>query len=590
MELAPDQVRAVHYWGGGARILAPAGSGKTRVLTSRFAHLLDRGFEPSSVTAVAYNKRAALEMRERLATREKLSIRTLHSLGYGLLRKAWGVRVATANQVRSILKSVVRVKPQLNSDPYQPYLDALQAVRLGLRDPQEVEAESEDVMGFAEAFGRYRNRLAQLNLIDHDEQIYSAIELLLKEPGVRKTAQAYCGYLLVDEFQDLTPAFLLLIRLLNAPAYQLFGVGDDDQVIYGYAGATPRYLIDFQDYFPGSEQFQLETNYRCPKGVVGAAFRLLQHNRERVAKDISAKDRKGGPPRVVLVPRKQCLGESVACIQSWLEKYEPQDIAVLSRVNAQLMPLQVALGQAEIAHNKVVDTNILSRTGVRTALAYWRLCRSPNDMMPEDLSDALRRPNRKLRREYIETAARCGNRDSLRRYASSLGDWPGEQLEEFLEDLTFLGRRLIKGPESFFRALRLETNFVSALEQLDASGLGAAGSSHEDDLMGLEQLASECTEEDFETWLVDCLEREPLPGPAVRLSSVHRVKGLEWPCVLVYGVDQGLLPHRLSEDEEEERRILHVAITRAKEHCCIVASRENPSDFLREMELPEVRI
>jgi DNA helicase-2/ATP-dependent DNA helicase PcrA len=581
-ELAEDQAAAVTHQGGGARILAPAGSGKTRVLTHRFRHLLDRGIEPGSITAVAYNRRAAREMQERLGD-TKLSIRTLHSLGYGLLRKTSGVRLASPHQVRGILKSLLRVPPQLNTDPYQPYIDALQEVRLSLRDPKAVESSSEDIPGFADAFPRYRSRLKSQNLVDHDEQIYGAIELLLGNPEVRSRAQEFCTHMLVDEFQDLTPAFLLLIRLLNGPAYQVFGVGDDDQVIYGYAGATPNYLIKFSEYFPGASSFMLETNYRCPRGVVLATGRILAANQQRVEKDITAFHRDGDPPRLVAVEQHLWSEKAVECLESWLEDHPPTDIAVLSRVNAILLPLQVALAQRELPHNKVVDTSILNRTGVRTALAYRRLCLEPTDMAPEDLADALRRPNRKLKRDYIERACRCRNRDSLRRLGQNLEDWASSQIEEFLHDLTFLGRRLKKGNASFFQALRRETEFLGALEQLDSVGLGSAGSSHQDDLLALEQLAHLCQDDDFESWLYSHLDRPQDPEPGIRLSSVHRVKGLEWPCVLVYGVDKGLMPHRLSEDEEEERRILHVAITRCRESCVLLASPKGASGFLKEM-------
>lgn len=580
-ELAPDQLSAVSHTGVGARILAPAGSGKTRVLTHRFAHLGQRNIEPELLTALAYNKRAAREMQERLGG-SKHSVRTLHSLGYAILREAYGVQVASHNQVRGILRSLLRVPPQLNTDPYQPYLEAFQSVRLGLREPKEVEAERDDIPGFAEVFPRYRNRLSQQNLVDHDEQIYGAIELLLQNPGYRKNAQLSCTHLLVDEFQDLTPAFLLFIRLLSAPAYQVFGVGDDDQVIYGYAGATPEYLVNYKEYFPGSDSYQLQTNYRCPQAVAKAASGLLQHNTLRVDKNVRVSSKSKARPRLVLEQQELWTERAVEQVQSWLKDREPQDIAILSRVNALLLPVQIALSRLDIPHNKVVDTSILNRTGVRTALAYWRLCSDPGNMSGEDLADALRRPNRKLKREYIEGACRCSDRTSLKRYAMKLDEWPATQFDEFMLDLTFLGRRLQKGLPSFFQALRKETEFLGALQQLDASGLGAAGSSHGDDLLALEQLAYLCEEDDFEAWLREWLER-PSTADGVRLSSVHRVKGLEWPCVMIFGVESGLFPHRLAEDEEEERRILHVALTRTQEECALIASPKSASPFLAEM-------
>ncbi len=285
-ELAPDQLAAVTHGVGPARVIAPAGSGKTRVLTARLRHLLvDRRVEPELVTALAYNTRAAEEMRER--TRDlDASIRTLHSLALRICSLDERRRVIDEREVRRILDRLVRTARIPNQDPFQPYLDALAEVRLALRDPADVEAERGDIDGFAEVFDRYRRLLAEERLLDFDEQIYRAIEVLLQRPELRSTVQRWGTHLLVDEFQDLTPAFLLLVRLVAGPSLQVFAVGDDDQTIYSYAGATPEHLTSFDRWFPGATHHALEVNYRCPPGVVDAAVRLLGHNRHRVPKTI----------------------------------------------------------------------------------------------------------------------------------------------------------------------------------------------------------------------------------------------------------------------------------------------------------------
>src|SRR5690606_14951944 len=222
-----------------ARVIAPAGSGKTRVLTERLRHLLDdRGWNPDAVTALAYNRRAAEEMRQRLSG-TSANVRTLHAFGYEILGHSRGgrPRLLSEREVRRLLDRLAPIKPRANEDVHAPYLEALSEVRAGLWNPEEVELDRDDVPGFADIFDRYRHALREMGAIDHDEQIYGALEALLADPALRGWAQARCRHLLVDEFQDLTPAYLLLIRLLAAPAYDVFGVGDDDQVIYGYAGA-----------------------------------------------------------------------------------------------------------------------------------------------------------------------------------------------------------------------------------------------------------------------------------------------------------------------------------------------------------------
>lgn len=585
LELAPDQLQAVCHRGGAARILAPAGSGKTRVLTQRLAYLLECGMERARVTALAYNRRAALEMRERLPAAQKC-IRTLHALGYALLRQYRDVRVAEEREVRNILSRLVKPPPLLNQDPLQPYLEALQQVRLGLMDPEDVEESRDDVPGLAGAFSEFRQELRRRNLVDHDEQIYGALELLLQNPEARKAAQRSCTHLLVDEFQDLTPAFLLLVRLLSAPAYQVFGVGDDDQVIYGYAGASPDFLVRFPKYFPGSQAYALEVNYRCPPAVVEAARQMLTRNKLRVPKDIRARQTEGDM-ELVLVAAGQSGAKVVQQIELWLQHFKPHEIAVLARVNAVLMPVQLLLVQRGIACGRTVDGKILQRTGIRSALAYLRLVLQPTRFAPADLADALRRPSRMLKRELLEKASRCQGRDELWKWGMLQEPWPASQIEEFVDDLRLLGRHLAVSLLNFFQALRQQTNFLQALDQLDRSGLGVSGNSHRDDLLALEQCAAayEGAPADFVDWLEELLSR-PGDDNGVRLSSVHRVKGQEWPCVVVYGVNQGLFPHRLAEDPEEERRILHVAITRARQHCILLAETNNLSPMLAEMQPP----
>ena len=223
--LAPDQLAAVAHGAGPARIVAPAGSGKTRVLTERLRHLIvDRGVESELVLAVAYNKKAQLEMESR-TTDFRPRVSTLNALGHRLLGSP---RVLEEREVRRILGDLVPAKQRrVNTDPMAPYLEGLSAIRLGLRDPEEVEAERDDVPGLAALFGPYRRALR--GAVDFDEQIYAAVELLLRDGDARRRAQATCRHLLVDELHDLTPAHVLLLRLLSAPAYDVFGVGDDDQ-------------------------------------------------------------------------------------------------------------------------------------------------------------------------------------------------------------------------------------------------------------------------------------------------------------------------------------------------------------------------
>ena len=300
-DLAPDQLAAVDHASGPARVIAPAGSGKTRVLTERLRLLVRRGTYPGAVTALAYNTRAAEEMRDRAS--DVLGpggphVRTLNSLALWVCNTfgpAGQVRVVDEMGVRDLIGELFEVRRQSNTDTTAPFLAALSLVRLGLVSPEAAEEAYPDASGIADGFDGYRTTLAERGLVDFDEQIYRAIEILAADPAARAAAQGRCRRMLVDEFQDLTPAHLLLIRLLVAPGFDCFGVGDDDQVIYGYSGATPEFLIDFAEYFPGAADHPLEVNYRCPPAVVDAARHLLTYNHERVAKTIRSPDGRTDP-------------------------------------------------------------------------------------------------------------------------------------------------------------------------------------------------------------------------------------------------------------------------------------------------------
>jgi DNA helicase-2/ATP-dependent DNA helicase PcrA len=595
-DLAPDQLAAVAHRGGPARIIAPAGSGKTRVLTERFRLLVDRrGWGPSAVCAVAYNVRAKDEMAGRLAdvgTRAVRKVRTLHALGFDAVRRSRDIRdVLTEWDVRRRIEPLVPVRPRANTDVLAPYLEALAEVRLGLVPPEIVESRRDDVDGFAAMFERFRRALHAEAVMDHDEQIYGALEVLLTDVGVRRELQAECRHLLVDEFQDLTPAQLLMLRLLAAPAYDTFGVGDDDQVVYGYSGADPAFLIDYDTYFPGAAHLQLEVNYRCPADVVNAASNLLSYNRVRVPKRIRAAKPEGPPAHPIGRHRAEdTAAAAVARVQEWLEAgARPGAIAVLSRVRAVLLGVQLLCAQHNIPANAPIGEEVLERTGTRTALAYLRLAlgASADAFGGADLAVACRRPSRSVRREVLQRigARRRWTMAALRHVAD---DAKTGRFDEFLDDLELLGRKGRAGAdtETLLRAIRDDVGLGGALATLDRGGRGPEAS-HRDDLNALLAVASLAPDlAAFEPWLRSMLDRPRADATAdeVTLSTVHRVKGMEWPYVVVLGVHDGLMPHHLADDVEEERRIFHVALTRADTEVHLLAESSVRTPFLDELE------
>ena len=598
--LAADQLAAVAEPGAGARIIAPAGSGKTRVLTERVRLLLQGwGLPPTAIAMVAYNTRAAGEMRERLLDVADVRVRTLNALGLRL-----SGRTSTIDEVavRRLLGDLVSFPKRAETDPVAPWIEALGRVRLGLADPADVEVELPDVSDLEGIARAYRDRLTEQGVVDFDEQVTGAIERLLGDPGFRQRTQRFARVLLVDEFQDLTPAHLLLIRLLTGPAGAVFAVGDDDQTIYGYAGATPRWLVDFAHWFPGAAEHSLEVNYRCPAPVVTAASNLLTHNTIRVTKTIRAAPAADGSEAGVGadVPRALSIlagegGPATRAADRVRDLIDagasPADVAVLVRVNASLAPVQILLRTYGVPVDGGVDQRFLQRGGIRAALAWLTVATAPDAALPAAaLREAARRPKRGMSASLLDLVSKKTSVGAL----GALADWLDDK-----DNTREAGKvRDLAGDIGLARAAAAAGTTAAVLavvrSRIGDGGLDAsagaldrwshgAGAAHGDDLAALAELGDlEPDPSRFPAWLSEQLRASDEPG-GVTLASVHAVKGREWPHVVVHHATDGLLPHRLSEDVEEERRVFHVALTRCRLSASIVPGAP-PSPFLLELE------
>ena len=465
--------------------MAPAGSGKTRVLTERARWLVrDLGVTPAAVCLVAYNVRARAEMQERTADLPGLEVRTLNSLALAVCngtgpfaRPAHHVRVKVIDEreVRDLLHGLVqerapRRRRRAMTDPLAAWLEALSASRLGLRDLAAVELDyAPDVQGFADLAPAYAEALEERGVVDFDHQIVRAIDVLLTDPAARAAARRVCGVLLVDEFQDLTPAHVLMIRLLAGPRAEVFGVGDDDQTIYGYSGASPRWLIEYERWFPGAARHLLHVNYRCPRAVVEAASNLLSHNLHRIPKEIVAGPGRAGRAagtalgaedadvdlgksrrRRHRLPfsrrRVEVVADGGAAVVERVRNLvgdgaEAKDIAVLTRVNSTLLAPQILLSEAGIDCMAPVGPWFLERTGVAAALAWLRLATCGSAQLPAGaLATAARRPPRGISPRVIEWIAEQRNVGALRRLAGRISDErTSQRVQDFAEEIERIG-------------------------------------------------------------------------------------------------------------------------------------------------------
>lgn len=382
---------------------------------------------------------------------------------------------------------------------------------------------------------------------------------------------------------------MLLVRLVAGPGGAVFGVGDDDQTIYGYADASPRWLIDFAALFPGAAEHALRVNYRCPPPVVAAADRLLRRNRLRITKSLEAASGRAPTTGDLVVLGEPEDVDAVAAtaghVQDLLRQgADPTGIAVLTRVNATLLPVAVALLEAGLPVSFRLDPSWLRRSGVAAALAWLRLARSAERVSGDDLRLALKRPPRGIPPRTVDRIAEQSNASALASLARRTTGRDAPLVRQFAADLRMLGALAATGATApdLLGVIRDDLGLDRAMKTMEASRRRLDGPVHTDDLDALVALGRiHPNLATFEAWLRQRL-RSGSSAQGIHLSTVHPVKGREWAHVVVHGATVGLMPHRLAGDIEEERRVFHVAITRGISSVAISCG-DPPSPFVGEL-------
>ena len=295
-----------------------------------------------------------------------------------------------------------------------------------------------------------------------------------------------------------------------------------------------------------------------------------------------------GPVLVERAPTDTLAGRAVEVIGAWrADGVDPADIAVLARVNSALLPVQVACLESDVPCTTPLGTQVLARTGIRTAFAYLRIGGDPGAIRREDVRDTVRRPSRGIAPMVVDmmTKQRTTSVADIRRLASRLSGRDVPKLLAYADDLDVVAAATARSTADALAAIRVGIGLDATLDTLDASRAGADRSTHADDLAALESVAPFHPDAaTFAHWLREVLSRPEATGPGVELSTVHRIKGKEWGHVLVVGASAGLFPHRLSDDVEGERRVFHVALTRAATQVVVLADRDAPSSFLAELD------
>ena len=627
MSLNPPQAAAVAQVHGPLLVLAGAGSGKTRVIVEKIAHLVAGAHYPAKrIAAITFTNKAAREMRARLARRirgdaaEGLTVCTFHALGLKLLqveharaglRRGFSVFDSddTLAQLRDLMPGAkpdaVQAMQALVSRAKNACLSPEAALTVAIA-PREREA--------AQLYARYQQRLSTFNAVDFDDLIRLPVQLLETDADCALAWRERIGYLLVDECQDTNDAQYRLLRALAGEKGDFTCVGDDDQSIYAWRGANPENLSQLARDYPALKVVKLEQNYRCSNRVLRAANALIAHNPHEHPKALWSAQADGERIRVWECRDAAHEAEKVAAELQFLHTARETgwgEMCVLFRGNHQSRALEKALQLLRVPYHLSGGTAFLDRGEVKDALAWLRLIANPED--DAAFLRAVQAPRREVGTTTLAKLAELAQHAHLplSRAAESIG---------LLKQLTPRAGNALAGFADLVRSLRAEAQRVSPADLVrqlnERSGLIAA-------------LRAECRSEslfalrrgnldELADWFDGARGAGPGelaaslallshadkgdPGDQVRLMSLHAAKGLEFRYVFIVGLDDHTLPHEASVEEgrlDEERRLLYVGITRAKERLWLSHAREAsrwgnklrliPSRFLDELPAAELQ-
>lgn len=602
--LNPEQRAAVEHERGPALVIAGAGSGKTRVLTARVARLLERGVRPEGVLAFTFTNRAAREMRERIEravgpAAARLWIGTFHATAVRLLRReaatlglAPGFTIYDREDQEGLLREIRR-DLGLDEAEYRPgiVLGRISDCKNALVGPEHAEraAMTPFDRNVAKVYAAYQAALRRSGALDFDDLIAESVRLFLEHPEAGERWSRRFEHVLVDEYQDTNHAQFRLVQALAAHHGNLFVVGDDDQSIYGWRGADLANVLDFERGFPGAVTIRLEQNYRSTANILEAANAVIANNQARKGKNLWCERGPGAPLRFAL-----CADETAEArrIRRHLEARvgaggRLAECAVLYRTNAQSRAIETELRHAGIAYEIVGGVSFYQRREVKDLLAWLRLLVNPADATsffrvwntPRRglgatlqaqiesrlaLGAAPAAALRELRAEgALRGPARAGANQllALLEELEALRDEPlGVLFARLLEKSGYLGHleAVADGEQDLLERKANVQELAASAAQFGEEGRG-----------GLLEYLSECS-------LMTDADRLSENADRVLLLTAHNAKGLEFPSVVVAGLEEGLLPHASSLDDarelEEERRLFYVALTRAKDEVLLTAA------------------
>lgn len=645
--LNPQQEAAVVHSGGPLLVVAGAGSGKTRVLTRRIAYLMEkRGVAPYEILAITFTNKAAGEMRERVTALvgpkgRSMWVSTFHAACVRILRDE-ATKLGYTNTFSiydqgdslALIKMIIKTL-NLKVGTFTPrqFQSAISNAKNELLGPEDFMISKSEPFEqqVAEVYAVYQRRLQQANAMDFDDLIMKTVEVLQKFPETKARYRSRFRHVLVDEYQDTNHAQYVLIREIvgsdveGIPAAELCVVGDADQSIYGFRGATIRNILQFELDFPNATTVLLEQNYRSTQNILNAANAVIAKNLDRKAKNLWS-EAGSGALLIGLVGANEYDEAELVCNEiRKLQKdgvSQAGDTAIFYRTNSQSRVFERALTQEGISYKVVGGVRFYERKEVKDLLAYLSVIVNPNDEI--SLRRIINFPTRSIGEraiEYVDSFAQARNIT----FVNAL-----DRASE-IPDISTKAASSISNFLSMFSELRVrvgmgDSTSILVEEALEKSGLLAKYSESEDP-------QDKAREENLRALVADAIHYEEAPvdefgeeveislegflaqislgsdadeipdgedhGGVVTLMTLHTAKGLEFPTVFLTGMEEGIFPHFRSQDDpdemEEERRLAYVGLTRAKQRLYVTRAYsralwnkriENPeSSFL--MEIPE---
>ena len=619
VKLNKNQAQAVAHIDGPCMVLAGPGSGKTRIISQRIVSMvLDHDIPPTRILAISFTKASSLEMKKRTLAYgkddrlNKVSFGTFHSSFFRILRRYAGVSLEDllldldrSKLVRSILK-YLKIS-NYNDDDVLDLLNEISLVKNELVDYRDYDSKSFEQEIFQKAYRLYEDEKKRHGKIDFDDMLIQAYDLLNNDPAILSIVRQVFKYILIDEFQDINRVQFELIRLIAGQENNLFVVGDEDQSIYGFRGARPDFMLEFDQYFPSARHILLDTNYRSSKDIVDLSLGLIKKNKKRHPKDLKAFSK--DPARISYIYPKDTDDEARLVADQIFDRVGSQkgadygDFAVIYRTNRQARAFVDAFMDKRIPFIlKDAPKTIYDHWVSLDIIAYLRIAMEIGS--GGDWARVINKPFRYISKKSLAKAEASMDFLDCLLNDEDIKDFQKKNLEDLYIDLNYVrglspqyGISYIRTTLDYDRYIldycherRIKSQqIVEILDELEA----AAGPYRTilDFFKHIDQVREEVKKNADKT-AGSSLATSADKG--VVLTTMHSSKGLEFDNVYIVGVNEGIVPYQLGDDSkldiEEERRLLYVAITRAKRVLVISSplkrfgKKIGQSQFLKELQ------